>query len=310
MKSNKVLRWVALVSVSVLGACSGRSTIGSGDEPGAGKSGNASMSGGGTKGEGATGNVGQGAVSMGATSNLGGKDPGVAGAGAKPGVERCMTDKDCPDFGAPCEPCADGTFACNKTYCASGSCVHTRDACPTKCEKDLDCPVIDIACADCGDGTVSCPTSKCQKGACQTSYPGCGNTDPCKGLSCGAMCKTTCPPDATCDANLMVGYCSEKGQCLAGIPQCANQEKCMTAKDCGTAPPVCVACGNDTCAQFECLQNTCVFACPPNPEPECTTAMDCAAKDPLCYKCEEADQCATLACIKGSCELVCPVPFK
>jgi hypothetical protein len=144
-------------------------------------------------------------------------------------------------------------------------------------------------------------------GSCQTSYPGCGTTDPCKGLACGATCQV-CKPGMVCPYDLGVGYCSADGQCQAGIPQCGNQDKCMTAKDCGTPPPMCVACGNDTCAKFECLENKCVFACPPNPEPECETSKDCPVIGDICYACQALDQCAVQACIKGSCELVCPVP--
>lgn len=305
MKSNKVLRWVALVSLGVLGACGGVSDIGSGDEPQSGKSGSTGMSTGGTQAEGATGNVGNGAQSMGAIGNRSGNDPGT---GPRPGLERCMTDRDCPVYDTPCEPCADGSFACNRAYCGDGVCVNTRDTCSTKCEEDRDCPVIDIACADCGDGTTSCPTSSCQMGSCQTTFPGCGNIDPCQGLACGAMCQVTCPPGKVCDANLVSGYCSADGQCQAGVPQCGNQNMCATSKDCGPPPPICVACGNDTCATFECLQNKCVFACPPNPEPECETVKDCPPIDASCHMCKEVDQCAVQACIQGSCKLVCPVP--
>src|SRR5882672_10623030 len=127
MKSKKVLRWAALVSLSVLGACGGVSKIGSGDDPG--KAGSASMNVGGSKGEGL---AGKGAESTGATASMGGgvaiggKDPGM---GAEPGVELCMNDTDCENPGAPCEPCGDGSFSCNKVYCDGGKCVHTRDTC-------------------------------------------------------------------------------------------------------------------------------------------------------------------------------------
>src|SRR4051812_17788594 len=117
MKSKKVLRWVALVSVSVLGACGGVSAIGSGDDPG--KAGTTGMNVGGTKGEGTAG-TGKGAESMGASATMGGavgvagKDPGT---GAQTGVEVCKNDTDCMNPGAPCEPCGDGTYSCNKVYC-------------------------------------------------------------------------------------------------------------------------------------------------------------------------------------------------
>ncbi len=308
MKSNKVVRWVALVSVSVLGACGGVSAIGSGEEPGEGKSGSSTTGTGGTKGEGATntGAVSTGATGMGATGNVAGKEPGVAGSGAAPGEEKCASDMDCPDYGAPCEPCADGSYACNKTYCAAGGfCVHTRDSCAVKCATNRDCPVRDVACEDCGDGTKSCPSAECVMGFCQTSLPTCGGEAECKGQSCGSACKA-CAPGDMCDQS-SVGYCNLNGKCQANVPQCSDPGTCKTAMDCGSPPPMCVACGNDTCAQFECLENKCVFACPPNPEPQCTTVKDCPVAGDVCIKCPVNGQCAVQACISGSCEMVCPV---
>jgi hypothetical protein len=310
MKSKKVLRWVALVSLSALGACGGVSGIGSGDDPGMGKSGSTGT--GGTKGEGATGNAGKGAeatgaTSMGASAGVAGKDPGVAGTGAAPGMEPCKSDMDCPDYGAPCEPCADGSYACNKTYCGpKGVCVHTRDTCAVKCGTSMDCPVPDLPCQDCGDGTKSCTSSQCLMGFCQTALPSCAGDLQCKGQACGTPCKT-CAADGMCDTANPEGYCNADGKCQAGIPQCGNPGACKTAMDCGTPPPMCVACGNDTCAQFECIENKCVFACPPNPKPECVTVKDCPVMGDICIKCETTAKCAVQACVEGSCEMVCPV---
>lgn len=305
MKSKKSLRWVALVSVSVLGACGGVSAIGSGEDPEMGKSGSSSVGTGGTKGEGASGTGAgtTGAVGMGAAA---GKEPGVAGSGAGPGMEKCSSDMDCPSYGAPCEPCADGSYACNKTYCAPGGyCVHTRDTCAVKCSTDMDCPVRDLPCEDCGDGTKSCPSAQCLMGFCQESLPTCGGEAECKGQACGSACKA-CAPGDMCDAS-SVGYCNLDGKCQAGVPQCTDPGVCMTAADCGTPPPMCVACGNDTCAKFECIEQKCVFACPPNPEPECATEKDCPIVGDQCIKCQVNGMCAVQACVNGSCEMVCPV---
>lgn len=306
MKSNKVLGWVTLVSVAVLGACGGTSAIGSGDDPG--KSGSSSVGGTKSGGEGATANMGGKPTTTGGSSTVGGKeDPGVAGTGATPGTEACKSDKDCPDYGAPCEPCADGTYACNKTYCApEGYCVHTRDTCSTKCSTNMDCPVPDVPCEACADGSKACPSAACVKGFCETAIPTCGYDDPCKGLSCGAACKA-CAPGEMCDA-AKVGYCNAQGTCQANVPQCGEPNgSCATAKDCGAPPPMCVACGNDSCAAFECIDKKCVFACPPNPEPECKLSTDCPAIDGKCVPCGTTDKCAVPACLAGSCELVCPV---
>jgi hypothetical protein len=305
MNSKKVSRWVALVSVSVLGACGGVSSIGSGEEPGMGKSGSSNVGTGGTKGQGANGAGAEttGAVSTGAT---GGKEPGGAGSGAAPGMTECKSDKDCPNYGAPCEPCADGSYACNRTYCAAeGYCVHTRDSCAVECSTDKDCPVRDIACEDCGDGSQSCPSSACVMGFCQESLPSCGGEEQCKGQACGSACKA-CAPGDMCDPS-SVGYCSQEGKCQVGVPKCSGPSLCMTAADCGTPPPMCVECGNDTCAKFECIEQKCVFACPPNPKPECTTVKDCPDVDDVCIKCQVNGMCAVQACVNGSCEMVCPV---
>ena len=305
MKSTKVLRWVALVSVSVLGGCGGVSAIGSGDDPG--KGGKTSISTGGTKGEGANsmGASANGATtSMGASANVGGKDPGMPGGGATM-VELCKTDMDCGDPAAPCEPCADGSYACSKSYCDAGKCVHLGNTCATQCMIDEECPVLDVACTDCGDGTKSCPTTQCLKGTCQTSYPGCGNIDPCKGLACGTECKS-CGPDGMCNTKEL-SYCSADGKCQPGLPQCADPGgMCKTVMDCGAPPPKCVPCGNNTCATFDCIQGSCVFACPPNPDPQCKISEDCPPIDDVCKMCPSG-KCATEACLKGSCELVCPL---
>ena len=81
---------------------------------------------------------------------------------------------------------------------------------------------------------------------------------------------------------------------------------CETAMDCGSAPPNCVACGNNTCAAFDCLQGKCVFTCPPDPDPQCKVSEDCPAMDAVCKLCPSGE-CAVQACLQGSCELVCPL---
>lgn len=305
MKSMNVLRWVTLVSVSVLGACGGVSSIGSGDDPG--KGGSSSMAGTG-KGAESTGATSMGAQSTGATSSMGaspnvaGKDPGVGGTGM--GGGECTSDMDCIDPVAPCEPCADGSYACTKNYCDAGKCVVSQGACATKCMTDMDCPVPKVACTTCADGSTSCPTSQCLKGVCQTSLPGCGGYDPCKGLACGTECKPCL--DATCDPTNQLSYCSAEGKCQPGIPQCGNPGMCKTVMDCGAPPPKCVPCGNDTCATFDCIKGSCVFACPPNPNPQCKTSEECPVIGDQCKMCQSG-KCAVNACLQGSCELVCPL---
>jgi hypothetical protein len=315
MKPKNILRWVALLGVGMLAACGGVSAIGSGDDPVMGKAGSVNMgtansSTGGAMGEGATGKGAEanapsmGASSMGAAASTGGKDPGSAGKGAEASSGMCMSDTDCPNLGAPCEPCADGSYACNKTYCEAGKCINTRDVCAPKCASDKECPIPKIACTHCADGTQSCPAAQCIMGECQTSFPACKDIDQCKGQACGASCKQC--PNGMCE-EFVASFCNAEGVCATGLPQCSDPSgTCKTAMDCGSAPPDCVPCGNDICAAFDCLANKCVFTCPPNPDPECKTTEDCPAIGGVCKMCDNK-KCATQACVKGSCELVCPL---
>jgi hypothetical protein len=299
MKPKKLLRWVVLASVGTVAvACGGGITpLGSGDEPGMGQSGSMSTTGGSTS---------QTTAGKGGSMSSAGNEPGVAGTGAQPGTESCMVDEDCVDYGAPCEPCADGSFACNKTYCAAGKCVHTRDTCSIKCESDMDCPQRDaLLCKPCGDGTSACETTQCIMGQCQTSYQGCGGYDPCKGVACGAPCKACGPDGMDCDTALT--YCDAGGNCTASFPHCMDPGECKTAMDCGPAPPDCKPCGDGQCAQFDCVENKCVFGCQPDPEPECKTTDDCLPTDAVCKLCPATMNCAVPFCWQGSCELVCPL---
>ena len=306
MKPTMILRWVTLASVGmVVAACGGVSDIGSGADPD-GKAGSANGTGatsstGASSSTGATGMgaaTSTGATGMGAAPGTGGKDPG----GVLPGTE-CATDLDCPGADAPCDTCYDGSIACYKPYCqAGGTCVNAGTTCPTKCATDKDCPVADVACSDCGDGTKACPTSQCLMGQCQTTFQGCNNVDPCKGLACGAECKA-CGPDGACDV-MQLSYCSAEGKCQPGLPQCAEPNECKTAMDCGAPPPKCIPCGNDTCATFDCIKGSCVFACPANPDPQCKVTEDCPVIGEVCKMCPSG-KCAVQACLQGSCELVC-----
>jgi hypothetical protein len=299
MKPKKMLRWVVLASVGTLiVACGGGiSQLGSGDDPEMGESGSTST--GGTDGDPEPNKGGTGMA-------VAGKGSGTAGTGSTPGGELCRVDQDCTDYGAPCEPCADGSLACNKTYCDGGECVHTRDTCSIKCESDMDCPVLDVACKDCGDGTTACPSSQCLMGWCQTSFEGCGGFDPCQGVACGAPCKACGPDGMNCDAALT--YCDAGGRCTPSIPQCMDPGECKTAMDCGTPPPDCKPCGDGKCAAFDCVENKCVFGCGPDPEPECKTTDDCMPADAICKLCDSTMECAVPFCWQGRCELVCPVP--
>ena len=106
MKATKVLRWITLASLgaslATLAACGGMSDIGSGDQPG--KAGSDGTAVGGSNGIGANGSGASASSNVGANGNVAGKDPGMGTVGGGAPVELCMTDKDCPNPGAPCEP--------------------------------------------------------------------------------------------------------------------------------------------------------------------------------------------------------------
>jgi hypothetical protein len=307
MNPKRVLRFIALGSAGLLMACGGVSTIGSGDEL-AGRSGSTGISSGGTKGT--DNSVGTGAASTGASTEAGGgtgaqtsvdtagTDSGTGGV-TRPGM--CTADTDCMDDSVPCEECVDGSYACNKPFCKARKCLHSGEMCPAQCMSDEQCPALGLACTNCGDGTKSCPRTQCVSGKCQTSFPGCHNVDPCKGLACGAPCKQC--SDGNCDSSLLPLYCGADGKCEPGLPQCGADVKCRTARDCKESPPECVACAADTCAGFECVDGACVLACPPNPDPQCKTTLDCPATG-VCRMCP-GGSCASRVCWKGNCELAC-----
>jgi hypothetical protein len=289
MKTTRVLRWVIMASVGTIAACGGVSDIGRGDNDPNGM-----------------GNTGKGGSGVGATgSGTGGKAgaPMGVGGGAPVGSE-CMADFDCAVDAGPCQMCEDGGYACPSAVCVGNKCVHGGGTCATTCETEMDCPVLDIACTECGDGSTSCPVTKCTHGVCETSFPGCGDVDPCANQACGAECKP-CGGDGMCAPDY-ASYCSEQGKCVPGIPQCGMDPgtSCDTAMDCPIPPPECIACGNDTCAGFECIESKCVFTCPANPHPVCMSTDDCPPVDAICRMCP-GGECAEQACLDGACRMVC-----
>jgi len=332
------LTLIALASIALAAACTGVSTIGSGDAP-FGNSGSAD-SGGGSGSRGGTGSGGKlvvtagtgpgapthdkggisgggggvsgggggvsgGGFSMAGKPELGGM--GAAGDGGGMGGDAptgpCLSDLDCPAVDVPCQTCTDGSYACQRNHCDAGQCVLSADRCPAQCQSERDCPLPGLACTDCGDGTHACPSTYCLLGTCEVSFPGCNNENPCDGLVCGTQCKqctgSGCAPG-------VLTYCGADGQCEPGLPQCGTDLVCRTAADCGDGPPNCVACGNDDCAAYECSPDGfCVFKCPLDPHPECEKASDCPITDRICQPCL-VGSCSIEACVNGICERVCP----
>jgi hypothetical protein len=321
MKSSEILGWIAMVNVSLLTACGGVSSIGSGTgsggagSPGMGTAGSRTA---GSPGMGVDPEGGRGGTTGMLGAGMGGKLSGamagsgamassaaMAGSGATSSLQPCRTDEECPGAGEPCQMCTDGTLACNMGYCdgASGICKRNGGFCSPKCGTAMDCPIPDLACTDCGDGSEACPAAECRVGFCELSYPGCGDFDPCAGLKCGHLCNS-CPTDSTCDSSVL-SFCNNAGKCQPGPPSC-NQNKCQTSMDCGTPPPICTPCVDGSCAGFDCVNNKCAWNCPTS-SLQCKYTDECLGFfDGQCTMCPTG-KCAVPACIQNSCELVCPV---
>ena len=64
-------------------------------------------------------------------------DPANGGADC-PGIcqpapsKACSSDADCPQIGAPCRLCADGTAACPRSFCTNGQCGAEFTTCPSE----------------------------------------------------------------------------------------------------------------------------------------------------------------------------------
>jgi hypothetical protein len=43
---------------------------------------------------------------------------------------QCASNADCPQPGAPCQMCSDGSSACPHNDCVNGTCVLTIETCP------------------------------------------------------------------------------------------------------------------------------------------------------------------------------------
>jgi len=315
--------WLAVPALGLLmAACSGVSSLGDGGQDGGmagtgnGQSGSGNGSGGGT------GNEPCANKPCGATCST--CDPSSMGCTADPVAKycdqqggcglaypvcdapgECVNDADCSMQVslAPCEICPDGTYACPQVYCDQGQCVGSFPGCQGGgCEMDADCPQAGAPCQMCPDGTTSCPSSQCINGMCAGSFPGCGTYDPCAGLACGDYCSPCPPDDPMCASIAVVMYCNADGSCDTTPPECGPSEGCMTQNDCPQSE-ACVLCGNNTCAEIDCLQNKCVFTCPPVEEPQCQSAMDCVF-DASCQICADGT-CAQGGCIDGKCQRVC-----
>lgn len=199
---------------------------------------------------------------------------------------QCQTATDCPQPGAPCQQCADGSVACPIVDCIAGECVGSFPTCPTTCNTDADCPVSLGACQLCEDGTAACPRSECRDGACVSGIEPCADQDPCEGKQCGDTCSACDPASADCNAVLM--YCNEELECQPNQPTCSaiacdNDDECPLVGAC----PVCA--DGTTCAEMRCVSGACQFQCPE--DTGCGEAGDSCAGGGAC--------CSGLICCAG-----------
>jgi hypothetical protein len=151
----------------------------------------------------------------------------------------------------------------------------------------------------CADGTLSCPKTECLMGTCSTSWPGCGEVDPCENLECGDVCAPCNGMD--CPVSDIAFRCNAKGKCAPEQPQCGE---CMSAMDC-PADDQCMMCAGGVCAPTQCVEGTCMKVCPTVDPPVCMSEADCPHDD-ICRYCPDMS-CAEVACISGECKSVCPL---
>jgi hypothetical protein len=300
----KLRHFPALAGVFlVVGACNGMTSIG-GEEGGAGGEAGDDSGGGGT--------AGRGGSSMRGGSGGSAGTAGTAGTGGSAGLPNPCAGKPC---GAECftcspmgEPEAPGGMGipCDTAvrFCsATGTCETAFPVCENQCETSMDCPVLDLPCQVCADGSVKCPTAECRMGRCISQYPTC-QTECLSNSDCvmiGAPCQmcpdgTTSCPRAEC----------VMGRCTTGWPGCGGSDPCEN-RACGEpCNPGCteMGCGMSGDVAFTCNVDGKCVAEAPRCGAVCETGMDCIAP-PICHMCA-GGTCATMDCLMGRCEFVCP----
>lgn len=250
-----ILSLVTLLGFAALTACSGVSTIGSGDGKGGESTGEPEGMGGESviPGKGGTSSGGKD-PGMGGTSTAG-KDPGMGGTT----TGECTNEMDCP-VDLKCETCADGGEACSKSSCIAGKCVRQEAVCSNnmKCSSPMDCPVAQ-GCKDCADGKQACPTADCVMGYCQNYWPTC-ELPPGECMSandCG-------PQDGKCvlcdDGSCAMPNCVDN-KCEQSCPSTGRE--CKLVSDCPVVGDICIKCPTTgKCAVQACVDYSCQMVCP------------------------------------------------
>jgi len=184
------------------------------------------------------------------------------------GGETCASDQDCPELGAPCTMCPDGTASCPTSACVNGQCEVSFSPCGeydpcagkvcgegcTICDpNDPTCvgPAVEMYCDEVGSCGMAFPT--CSGGECNADQdcPQIGapcstcpdGTQSCPTVACvNGVCSygwTTCGGYDPCEAKACGDTCTF---CDPTDPNCAETgvvKFCDAAGSCGMAFPDC-----------------------------------------------------------------------
>jgi hypothetical protein len=122
---------------------------------------------------------------------------------------RCRSEADCPQPGAPCRQCADGTFVCPEVDCVKGQCLYSFPQCPPPYDPCAGkscgetCTLCDPKDPDCVETAV---VKYCQGDlGCSPFVPSCKPIDRCATMLCpaGTRCEDgRCVPGVACGSNV------------------------------------------------------------------------------------------------------------
>jgi hypothetical protein len=194
--------------------------------------------------------------------------PAIATQELRGGI--CRRDSDCPQPGAPCVECSDGSFACPAVECVRRRCVYSFPQCPPPYEPCAgkacgdSCTVCDPADPDCVETDV---LKFCQPdGACSPLQPTCSSPK----VFCGGIAGIPCPGAGTCfddpsdDCDPRMG-----GADCGGVCECDVVGLCRFPGHWDGSPQVCGcvdgggSCGGNTCGRNQFCCNASCGICAP-----------------------------------------------
>ncbi len=195
----------------------------------------------------------------------------------------CQSSDECPQPGAACQECPDGTLACPSVTCVLGQCVGSFPTCQgTTCSDDTDCPQSLAPCQQCPDGSAACPWSRCEAGSCVSGVDTCDGTtepNPCEGKMCGDSCHP-CDGIPGCLGPPVIMTCDENQICQTGTVSCDGG--CVTDTDC-PGVGACSPCPDGmSCAENLCIDGKCQFSCGTEPPMCAAKGASCAAGETCC----------------------------